>query len=144
MSAKIAEAMFSRSWSVAVSLMDFSKTTAFWLLESAIAAITRGTSMPTRRAVILAGTSMIGNRANFVFVDPNESYARNAKTIAVPIHTIQKKAWVHFGMPRPHFDVFFGAFFTGALCGVGGVLSILRSTSSGRGIGLGFCFMAGV
>jgi hypothetical protein len=41
-----------------------------------------------------------------------------------------------------YFAGFFDSFF--GLCGDGGVLSILRSTSSGRGIGLGFCAMAGV
>jgi hypothetical protein len=39
---------------------------------------------------------------------------------------------------------FFGAFLCAGLCGAGGVLSILRSTSSGRGIGLGSCAIAGV
>jgi hypothetical protein len=40
---------------------------------------------------------------------------------------------------------FLGFFWAAFLCGSGGVLSILRSTSSGRGIGLasGF-FMAGL
>jgi hypothetical protein len=43
-----------------------------------------------------------------------------------------------------YFAGFFGVFFAAGLCGAGGVLSILRSTSSGRGIGGGFCAMAGV
>ncbi|HZT04353.1 MAG TPA: hypothetical protein VFA39_19050 [Steroidobacteraceae bacterium] len=45
-----------------------------------------------------------------------------------------------------YFARFFGFFFGAALpCGFGGVLSILRSTSSGFGLGLGFSsVMAGV
>lgn len=39
---------------------------------------------------------------------------------------------------------FFGSFFVAFLWGSGGVLSILRSTSSGRVTGLGSCFMAEV
>lgn len=34
---------------------------------------------------------------------------------------------------------FCGVFLGAGLCGAGGVLIILRSTSSGRGIGVGFC-----
>ena len=47
---------------------------------------------------------------------------------------------------RRYLARFFGCFFVGALpCGFGGVLSILRSTSSGLGGDLGFSsVMAGV
>jgi hypothetical protein len=101
MIAKIAEALFSHSWSVAVSLIDFSKRVAFWLLEFEIAAIVLGTSMPTIRAVMLAGKSMTGNRASTVFADSYESCASNPNTIAVPSQTKQKKPWVHFGIVGP-------------------------------------------
>lgn len=46
---------------------------------------------------------------------------------------------------RPYLARFFGFFFGALPCGFGGVLSILRSTSSGLGSGLGgSCGMAGV
>lgn len=46
---------------------------------------------------------------------------------------------------RRYLARFFGFFFGVLPCGFGGVLSILRSTSSGFGFGLGFSsVMAGV
>ena len=44
---------------------------------------------------------------------------------------------------RRYLARFFGFFFGALPCGFGGVLSILRSTSSGFGLG-GSCVMGGV
>jgi hypothetical protein len=53
--------------------------------------------------------------------------------------------FLHESCRRAYLAGFFGSFFGAFLCGSGGVLSILRSTSSGRGVvGLGSCFMVGV
>jgi hypothetical protein len=146
MSAKIAEIVFSRRVSSAVLRMDFSRASTFWLFVSAILVRSSGKLIP----MILTDPQLgncTGKRASSVRVDSNESYAKRAKTSAVTNQIRQKAPCVHFGMEiSAYLTVFLGAFLTGALCGVGGVLSILRSTPSGSsGRDLGFCcFMAGV
>jgi len=86
-----------------------------------------------------------GKRVSTARVDSNESYAKRAKTSAVTNQIRQKAPCVHFGIEASaYFTGFLEAFLAAGLCGAGGVLSILRSTSSGRGIGVGFCAMAGV
>lgn len=49
-----------------------------------------------------------------------------------------------FGLRSGYLARLFGFFLADFLCGSGGVASMRRNTSSGFGIGLVFCVMAGV